>query len=253
MFTRGLEAAADSTNEAAVPPVAGRPPSRTWSSHSFSDGAFARMFRDKGRGAAATGDGSAAAKRWSKLFNFNRKDRYSARFTANDTSSLPDGLNAAVGNPLSKDALTEEQKTRLAKVVVTIYGNRSLAYAKNNEYVAVQLLALDVGCFQMKRRRPASISLLNPAVNASSESSLTRFFLAHIYCSARSALTDADKVLDLDPSWTRGYHRKAAALKLNGQMQEAINTLDKGLELDSNNRGLTELREELRGDLRNST
>eukprot|EP00188_Purpureofilum_apyrenoidigerum_P002061 Plantae.Rhodophyta-Purpureofilum_apyrenoidigerum.ctg22258.p1 GENE.Plantae.Rhodophyta-Purpureofilum_apyrenoidigerum.ctg22258~~Plantae.Rhodophyta-Purpureofilum_apyrenoidigerum.ctg22258.p1 ORF type:complete len:539 (-),score=82.62 Plantae.Rhodophyta-Purpureofilum_apyrenoidigerum.ctg22258:352-1947(-) len=202
MFTRAVEAAADSLQETG-PSDPSDTPSKSWHNYSLPDGAFARIFRDKGKGSLVAAEAPASAKKWPKLFKISRKDRPSAKLASRGSKSFLDGLNVEAVSSLSKDALTEDQKTRLSKVVVTIYGNRSLAYAKKND--------------------------------------------------AQSALNDAEKVLDLDPSWSRGYHRKAAALKLNGQMQEAINTLDRGLELDSENKGLVELREELKHDLRNST
>ena len=63
------------------------------------------------------------------------------------------------------------------------------------------------------------------------------------------ALKDASKVIELDPSWSRGYQRTAAALKMMGDQKEAMKALEKGLQLDRNNKGLLELKEELINDM----
>jgi tetratricopeptide (TPR) repeat protein len=52
------------------------------------------------------------------------------------------------------------------------------------------------------------------------------------------ALTDAMRALELDPSWTKGYHRKAMALISLGQLEDAAKAYEDALALDPENGGL---------------
>lgn len=57
----------------------------------------------------------------------------------------------------------------------------------------------------------------------------------------QKALEDSLKCIEIDPSWGRGYQRKAQAeLKLN-KTEEAIQTIKKGLEVDPSNQTLKDL------------
>lgn len=53
-----------------------------------------------------------------------------------------------------------------------------------------------------------------------------------------AALEDANQTIALNPTWTKGYSRKGSALAYLGRHDEAIETYNKGLELDPNNEQL---------------
>lgn len=50
-----------------------------------------------------------------------------------------------------------------------------------------------------------------------------------------SALQDAEKAIELRPEWSKGYSRRGTALLGLNQVEEAIETLEKGLELEPGN------------------
>lgn len=52
------------------------------------------------------------------------------------------------------------------------------------------------------------------------------------------ALSDAEKTIEVNPSWVRGYSRKGAALHGLKRYKEAIDTYKKGLEIEPNNEAL---------------
>eukprot|EP00172_Hildenbrandia_rubra_P004357 Plantae.Rhodophyta-Hildenbrandia_rubra.ctg8651.p2 GENE.Plantae.Rhodophyta-Hildenbrandia_rubra.ctg8651~~Plantae.Rhodophyta-Hildenbrandia_rubra.ctg8651.p2 ORF type:complete len:330 (+),score=67.34 Plantae.Rhodophyta-Hildenbrandia_rubra.ctg8651:1576-2565(+) len=60
-----------------------------------------------------------------------------------------------------------------------------------------------------------------------------------------AALKDAEYSLRLNPKWTRGYLRKATALKNLSRLNEALGTLSTGLEIDPGNRNLMEMQRKL--------
>lgn len=59
-------------------------------------------------------------------------------------------------------------------------------------------------------------------------------------------MADANKALNLNEKWIRGYHRKASALKLMGRLDEARAAIEKGLDIDPNNQALIDLLKALR-------
>lgn len=64
------------------------------------------------------------------------------------------------------------------------------------------------------------------------------------------ALSDAEKCVELAPSWAKGYGRKGAALILCGQYKKAIGAYKAGLEVEPANAGLLKGLEDLRTSLR---
>lgn len=56
---------------------------------------------------------------------------------------------------------------------------------------------------------------------------------------ARNALTDANKVIDLNPSWAKGYSRKGAALHAMKDWDSAIEAYEAGLSVAPSDAGLT--------------
>ena len=46
---------------------------------------------------------------------------------------------------------------------------------------------------------------------------------------------DADKCIELQPDWSKGYQRKAMALQATGKLDEAIEQYKTGVEKDPNN------------------
>jgi len=60
------------------------------------------------------------------------------------------------------------------------------------------------------------------------------------------AVEDADKVIELDPDWPKGHHRKVNALMLMGKLPEAETALDEGLKRCPLEPDLMKLKEELR-------
>mmetsp|Transcript_42556 Transcript_42556/g.166117 ORF Transcript_42556/g.166117 Transcript_42556/m.166117 type:complete len:257 (-) Transcript_42556:2103-2873(-) len=71
--------------------------------------------------------------------------------------------------------------------------------------------------------------------------------LAHLLIErGEEALADANKALNLNEKWIRGYHRKASALKLMGRLDEARAAIEKGLDIDPNNQALIDLLKALR-------
>lgn len=51
----------------------------------------------------------------------------------------------------------------------------------------------------------------------------------------QEALSDANKCIEIKPDWSKGYQRKAMAQQALGQMKEAIENYEKGVELDPSN------------------
>lgn len=51
----------------------------------------------------------------------------------------------------------------------------------------------------------------------------------------QEALDDAQKCIDLEPTWAKGYGRKGAALHMLKQYDEAMSSFDEGLKLESDN------------------
>ena len=52
------------------------------------------------------------------------------------------------------------------------------------------------------------------------------------------ALEDAEKTIQLNSNYSKGYQRKAQALNKLDRFEEAIESANKGLSLDSNNQFL---------------
>ena len=50
-----------------------------------------------------------------------------------------------------------------------------------------------------------------------------------------SALTDAEKCIEVKPDWSKGYQRKAMALQAQHKLDEAIEFYEKGVEIDAAN------------------
>jgi stress-induced-phosphoprotein 1 len=51
-------------------------------------------------------------------------------------------------------------------------------------------------------------------------------------------LEDAEKCININHSFARGYQRKGTALFFLGQLDDAINTYQEGLKIDPNNASL---------------
>lgn len=49
------------------------------------------------------------------------------------------------------------------------------------------------------------------------------------------ALGDAEQCILIKPDWSKGYQRKAMAQQATGNLQQAIENYEKGVELDANN------------------
>lgn len=52
---------------------------------------------------------------------------------------------------------------------------------------------------------------------------------------AENALQDGQKCIDIKPDWAKGYQRKGMALQAQGKNEEALEALQKGLEIEPNN------------------
>lgn len=52
------------------------------------------------------------------------------------------------------------------------------------------------------------------------------------------SLKDAEKAIELKPEWGKAFSRKGTALAYLGRLDEAIETYEKGLQLDPNNQQL---------------
>jgi len=59
----------------------------------------------------------------------------------------------------------------------------------------------------------------------------------------KQALEDAEKVINLRPTWAKGYSRKGLALFMLNKMDEALDCYTKGLEHEPNNASLLEAKE----------
>lgn len=59
------------------------------------------------------------------------------------------------------------------------------------------------------------------------------------------AVFDAEKSIEIKPSWSQGYFRKGLALSLVGDMEAAINTLNAGLEVNPKHASMIKLRQDL--------
>lgn len=62
------------------------------------------------------------------------------------------------------------------------------------------------------------------------------------------ALEDAKKCLELDPSFTKAWHRKAQALLRLGEWDDAITAAEEGAKLEPNNKAFSELIEKAQKD-----
>eukprot|EP01138_Halocafeteria_seosinensis_P014815 gb/GECG01015123.1/.p1 GENE.gb/GECG01015123.1/~~gb/GECG01015123.1/.p1 ORF type:complete len:579 (+),score=129.83 gb/GECG01015123.1/:1-1737(+) len=62
---------------------------------------------------------------------------------------------------------------------------------------------------------------------------------------AQNAFEDANKCVEIQPNWPKGYSRKGAALHALGRYDEAITTYDEGLKQDPNNDSLKSGKEEV--------
>lgn len=60
------------------------------------------------------------------------------------------------------------------------------------------------------------------------------------------ALVDANKTVELAPTWSKGYSRKGSALAFLGKFDEAIAAYEKGLELEPGNAQLAAGLEEVK-------
>lgn len=49
------------------------------------------------------------------------------------------------------------------------------------------------------------------------------------------ALKDAEKAIEIKPDWSKAYSRKGTSLAYLGRLDEAIETYEKGLQIDPNN------------------
>eukprot|EP00033_Pygsuia_biforma_P002986 GCRY01003287.1.p1 GENE.GCRY01003287.1~~GCRY01003287.1.p1 ORF type:complete len:556 (-),score=142.03 GCRY01003287.1:37-1704(-) len=61
----------------------------------------------------------------------------------------------------------------------------------------------------------------------------------------QKALEDAEKCVSINPNWAKGYSRKATALRYLGKIEEASETVLKGLDVEPNNAALLQAKEEL--------
>ena len=66
----------------------------------------------------------------------------------------------------------------------------------------------------------------------------------------QDALMDANKCIELNSSWAKGYGRKGAALILLGKYKEAIKVYKAGLEIEPGNAGLQKGLDDLRESLK---
>ena len=71
----------------------------------------------------------------------------------------------------------------------------------------------------------------------------------------QEALDDCDKVIELDPKFTKAYLRKALALRGLGQLTKALEVVEAGLEIDKNPKAvavpeLLQVKNSLRGELK---
>ena len=57
------------------------------------------------------------------------------------------------------------------------------------------------------------------------------------------ALTDANKCIELQPDWSKGYQRKGMALQAKGELDDAIEAYGVGCEKDENNAQCAQLQE----------
>jgi stress-induced-phosphoprotein 1 len=51
----------------------------------------------------------------------------------------------------------------------------------------------------------------------------------------QEAEADAGKCIEIKPDWSKGFQRKAMAQQASGNIKEAIENYEKGVELDANN------------------
>ena len=65
----------------------------------------------------------------------------------------------------------------------------------------------------------------------------------------QEALNDAEKCIEINADFPRGYQRKATALKSLGRLNDAINAVVQGLSKDIENKPLKELHETLQKEL----
>jgi len=71
----------------------------------------------------------------------------------------------------------------------------------------------------------------------------------------QNALNDANKCIELNPSFIKGYNRKATALQYLGRPDEAMQAYDEGLKIDPNNQmlrdGLNSLQQQMKSQIDN--
>ena len=60
------------------------------------------------------------------------------------------------------------------------------------------------------------------------------------------ALADADRVLQLSPTWVKGYSRRGAALYGMGRMQEALDTYEAGLGIEPGSAQMAQAADDVR-------
>lgn len=83
-----------------------------------------------------------------------------------------------------------------------------------------------------------AINLYTEAIGLDPENHILWSNRSAAYCKNsqyEKALEDAEKIIQINPNWSRGYSRKGAALHGLERLDEAIESYKKGLELDPNN------------------
>lgn len=95
------------------------------------------------------------------------------------------------------------------------------------------------------------------------DSSTDKEFLKVIYSNRSAAqlklkrnsegLADANKCVELDANWTKGYMRKGDALYAQGKHAEAYNAYNAGLRVDSKDKTLIEKAEQVMKAMRSAT
>ena len=88
----------------------------------------------------------------------------------------------------------------------------------------------------------SAIKYFDEAIEKDSENHILYSNRSAAYLSpgnGQQAFTDAEKCVNLEPTWAKGYGRKGAALHMLKKYEEAISCFEEGLKLESDNSYLT--------------